>query len=334
MNCYLGVACFLWKVRVFNFVVCFRPHDLLPDDTKVLYDISGRPLKEIDYDDPDDELLADSRDYDRYANLALAYYNDKHCTDYHKVVPPDGGRRVYEVSWGDKVIVHCGFSAAQTTAAECDSSVKSFFAVLEQSKLNDDDVLVVSCCIADGLKTVGCEGCDISMCGPYDPSWYEKEVERLKAREDRFPLSKYAHYLADGVSLCEKARLRLPYPLLALDYYNKKHHTNYKLVDALPFYSLIEGSFMIHLNFIARQEGDVANKLFFAESEMNRKGVRVVTVCRILHGCKTTAGCHVCKGRWGKRVIHPTSGFRYGRYPFGYRTLRNREGPRSVCNPL
>lgn len=298
------------------------PPDLLPDDTQVEYDRCGRPALEVDYDDPDDEIRADMRDHNRYANLALAYYNDKHCTDY-KVVKVPGGRQIYEVTAGAQVIVHCGFSAAQSTAAECDSSVKSFFAVLEQSEQDNDDVRVISCCIADGLKTVGCEGCDITMCGPRDPSWHEKKVKDSKPREDKFPLSKYAHYLADGVSLSDKARLRLPYPLLALDYYNKKHRTHYKLLDALPFYKLIGFNFMIHLNFIARKEGDVSNTLFFAELEICKCGW-VVTACRKLHGCKTTAGCHICKNRWGKRVIHPTSGFRFGRYPDVNRSLRKR----------
>ncbi|VFQ62851.1 unnamed protein product [Cuscuta campestris] len=323
------------------------PPDLLPDDTQVEYDRCGRPALEVDYDDPDDEICADMRDHNRYANLALAYYNDKHCTDY-KVVKVPGGRQIYEVTVGAQVIVHCGFSASQSTAAECDSSVKSFFArwsnqnkimmmcvlflVALQTNLFTAYILcgleyamafkdVIN--LLDCLKTVGCKGCDITMCGPRDPSWHEKKVEDSKPREDKFPLSKYAHYLADGVSLSDKARLRLPYPLLALDYYNKKHRTDYKLVDALPLCELVGFNFMIHLNFMARQEGDVSNTLFFAELETCKRGW-VVTACRKLQGCKTTAGCYICTNRWGKRVIHPTSGFRFGRYPDVNRSLRKR----------
>ncbi|VFQ69092.1 unnamed protein product [Cuscuta campestris] len=55
-----------------------KPPDLLPDDTQVEYDRCGLPALEVDYDDPDDEIRADMRDHNRYANLALAYYNDKH----------------------------------------------------------------------------------------------------------------------------------------------------------------------------------------------------------------------------------------------------------------
>ena len=35
--------------------------------------------------------------------------------------------------------------------------------------------------------------------------------------------SEYSNCLAGGVTLSEKARLRLPFPLIALAYYQKKH---------------------------------------------------------------------------------------------------------------
>lgn len=92
------------------------------------------------------------------------------------------------------------------------------------------------------------------------------------------------------MSLSDKARSRLPYPLLALAYYNKKQDKDYKLVDALPICASIENTIVIHCNFIARlnaPDDDVSNKLFFTELEKHGKGW-VVTACRILHGNYST----------------------------------------------
>lgn len=301
------------------------PHDLLPDDTKLVYWRSLDSVEEIDYDDSDDDIVTDWNDHDRYANLALASYNEKHHTDY-KLVKVEGGRWCYESECSaTRDIIHCGFAASQSTDAECGSSFKNFFAVVEQPKPSGE-VVISSCCIADGLKTIGCKSCDFAMCKPLDPRENCEKVDCAKSREFDPPLSQYAHCLADGVNLSEKAQWRVSYALLALAHYNKRHRTDYKLVDALPFCSTIETSCVTHCNFIARQNSpadDVSNKLFFAELEQPRDRW-LVTACRIIHGCKTTAGCYLCDGRRGKRVVHPTRGFRFGRHCPIYRPLRRR----------
>ena len=38
---------------------------------------SGKLVDEIDFDDPDDEFVSDSKDRKRCMDLALAHYNDK-----------------------------------------------------------------------------------------------------------------------------------------------------------------------------------------------------------------------------------------------------------------
>jgi len=62
-------------------------------------------------------------------------------------------------------------------------------------------------------------------------------------------------------------------------------------VDALPLCALIDTDFVVHCNFIARQEAsadDVSNKLFFAELYKPKdKWVVNVIACRVVHGSKS-----------------------------------------------
>ena len=67
----------LFDERLFVILSYFRPHDLLPDDTVVIYEQSGKAVDEIDFDDPDDEFVSDIRDRKRYIDLALTHYNKK-----------------------------------------------------------------------------------------------------------------------------------------------------------------------------------------------------------------------------------------------------------------
>lgn len=303
------------------------PDDLLPDDTKLLC-LAGDQVEEFDYDDPDCDIAADIRDRKRYIGLVLAYYNDKNGTDY-KAVKVTDDRSCLQRYHGDTLLIHCGFTAAPRTAIDCESSAKYFLAELQAEREGEE--IVTSCRIVDGRKTTGCKSCDYGMCTPrgFDiREWEMKFIPKVitKSWENDPRLSQYSNLLADGVTLSEKARLRLPFPLLALAYYNRKNHKDYRLVDALPNCFTYESRHVLHCNFIARQNppaDDVSYKLFFAELE-KRKDDWAVTACRTLHGCKTTAGCHFCARRQGKRVIHPTRGFRFGLYGPLYRRLRNR----------
>ncbi|KAK9665321.1 hypothetical protein RND81_14G104700 [Saponaria officinalis] len=120
---------------------------------------------------------------------------------------------------------------------------------------------------------------------------------------------------------------------VALEYYNKKHHTHYELTKpVLSNGSLWNGGLWIHANFTAfdSSNGDSDAKLFFAELKVSRKfGVRkdVVTACRPFNGSKRTTSCEMCEGG---DIVHPTSRFRQGLYETKPRDLRPRRNGRAV----
>ncbi|RAL42725.1 hypothetical protein DM860_009232 [Cuscuta australis] len=120
--------------------------------------------------------------------------------------------------------------------------------------------------------------------------------------------------------------------MIALAYYNKKNHTNYKLVEALWSNAKLYNGLWIHCNFKAKpdipskrgEDANVSSKLFFAELYQSEPFVWKTSACRVLNGSKTKSGCLMCK-----RGIHPTHGFRNGLYEYKPRTLRSRSG--KVC---
>lgn len=115
--------------------------------------------------------------------------------------------------------------------------------------------------------------------------------------------------------------------LTALAYYNKKHRTNYKLVDALGSNCYYGNGMWIHCNFTAKldtpSEGNedaiCSPKLFFAELCTSSPFSWTVTACRIIDGIKTRVDCGICE-----TIIHPTRGFRNGLYEYQPRKLRPR----------
>ncbi|XP_074289851.1 uncharacterized protein LOC141615363 [Silene latifolia] len=120
---------------------------------------------------------------------------------------------------------------------------------------------------------------------------------------------------------------------VALEYYNKKHHTHYELAEPVVSNgSLWSGGLWIHANFKAfdlskKSHGDSSTKLFFAELKVCRKsGVPkdVVTACRPLNGAKRTTCCEMCGGS----IFHPTGRFRQGLYAAKPGDLRPRQNRR------
>ncbi|XP_074287257.1 uncharacterized protein LOC141612394 [Silene latifolia] len=112
----------------------------------------------------------------------------------------------------------------------------------------------------------------------------------------------------------------------ALVYYNRKHSTDYQLVNAVGSNGRLRSGIWYHCNFKAKREKDHKSsaKLFFAEMKVTgvKCGVTnyLVTACRVLDESKTTTGCEMC-GNW---ISHPTRGFREGLYQFQPRSLRPR----------
>ncbi|XP_074289857.1 uncharacterized protein LOC141615366 [Silene latifolia] len=117
---------------------------------------------------------------------------------------------------------------------------------------------------------------------------------------------------------------------VALDYYNTKHKDKYELVDAINSNGCLWASGLwFHCSFRVKLEGSSASstKLFFAELkvakfEQETKTTKfLVTACRPLEG-KTTTQCEMCKD--DDTLLHPSCGFRQGRYPYHTRVLRPR----------
>ncbi|KAL6533333.1 hypothetical protein OROMI_027445 [Orobanche minor] len=123
-------------------------------------------------------------------------------------------------------------------------------------------------------------------------------------------------YLSQTIEVSERA----------LEHYNKKHHTNYELVEALRSNGILHGGIWFHCNFKAKDKSvsELPIKLFFAELKVVKAlpSKFEVTACRILDVI-----CHR-----GGTLVHPPNGFKEGLY---YRnlhrilTLRTRPAKRS-----
>ncbi|KAK9664765.1 hypothetical protein RND81_04G036100 [Saponaria officinalis] len=114
-----------------------------------------------------------------------------------------------------------------------------------------------------------------------------------------------------------------------LEYYNNKNNVKFELVD--PIIStgkLWDGAIWYHCNFRAKPEGQDSSltKVFFAELKVakfdhkSKTAKYMCTACRPLAG-KTTGHCEMCGD---DAMLHPTTGFRHGRYQLKTRALRPR----------
>ncbi|XP_021770028.1 uncharacterized protein LOC110734255 [Chenopodium quinoa] len=111
-------------------------------------------------------------------------------------------------------------------------------------------------------------------------------------------------------------RQNLELSQIALEYYNKRHRTNYELVEPMDC-SVFGPPMWMHLNFTAKlksaRDGDVNSsaKLFFVEF-YHEPGRWVVNACRILKG--KSSHCDFCQldeslDESLGTIKHPTHGF-------------------------
>ncbi|KAL2945179.1 M-phase inducer phosphatase 1-B [Bienertia sinuspersici] len=182
------------------------------------------------------------------AKTALAFYNDKHGTDY-KLVEPLSSARLYDYG----VHFHCNFTAVKLRKdGSRAAQPKLFFAnfIYLKSGLRD-----MYCRIVDPAKAIFwcCEVCppDLAHC------------HRRAGMYNVLKLSSPEHF--------EAVRKRV-YAEIALDVYNKKHGTEYELVKPLEtnVVPVSFGTYRFHCNFKAQLEipdnsDDGSIKLFFGD---------------------------------------------------------------------
>ncbi|XP_074294792.1 uncharacterized protein LOC141622686 [Silene latifolia] len=104
----------------------------------------------------------------------------------------------------------------------------------------------------------------------------------------------------------------------AINFYNQKHGTDYKIVETLGSYGCFDTGFWFHCNFRAQCcESDPSSppKLFFAELNRIEYDQLIVKVCMPLddglgnRNSSIVRGCVMC----GNHLLHPVKGFQAGR---------------------
>ncbi|KNA14493.1 hypothetical protein SOVF_106270, partial [Spinacia oleracea] len=223
------------------------------------------------------------------AKTALAFYNNEHGTKYKLVEPLSSGRLV---ECGMRF--HCNFTAAKLKRdGSRTAQPKLFFANFESF---NKKIRNIWCCIIDPAKAyfMCCEDCPPDLA--HSEHGYHNMMYSLAVKYARPKVF--------------EARKNGFYAEMALDIFNKKHGTMYKLVKPLKsnIVPISFGVYKFHCNFKAKLEDptgssvDASPKLFFGaivKSILFSKGEGDCYILDATEGLDDH--CSICR----QGILHP-----------------------------